>query len=61
MLRISLQALRWCTGALTVGAQFTTPKPWTQALASTSIVFTFYWRQQQGWEGVDFTVDVQNA
>jgi glucoamylase len=27
----------------------------------TSIVFTFYWLQQQRWEGVDFTVEVQNA
>jgi glucoamylase len=35
--------------------------PTAHLTCGTSIVFTFYWRQQQGWEGVDFTVDVQNA
>jgi glucoamylase len=27
----------------------------------TSIVFTFYWPQQQRWEGVNSTVIVENA
>ena len=43
---LGLHAVDLPTGRLTCG---------------TSIVFTLYWPQQQRWEGVDSTVEVQHA
>jgi glucoamylase len=35
--------------------------PTARLTCGASIVFTFYWPEQQRWEGVDYSVEVQNA